>query len=79
MPLLIAMTDIIDQIENRHFKRIIVDIKEKLKKVHLFQLSYQAYQCIFRHVHKYVRVGENMGSLDQVIERLADMEERKTY
>jgi general secretion pathway protein F len=78
MPLLVAMTDIIDQIENKHFKRIIVDIKEKLEE------GSSLSNCLARHTNVFsdmyinmVRVGENMGSLDQVIERLADMEEKK--
>ena len=78
MPLLIAVTDIIDQIENKHFKRIIVDIKEKLEE------GSSLSNCLSRHANVFsdmyvnmVRVGENMGSLDQVIERLADIEEKK--
>ena len=78
MPLLVAVTDIIDQIENKHFKRIIVDIKEKLEE------GSSLSNCLTRHTNVFsdmyinmVRVGENMGSLDQVIERLAEMEEKK--
>jgi general secretion pathway protein F len=78
MPLLTAITDIIEQIENKHFKRIIVDIKEKLEE------GSSLSNCLARHNHVFsemyinmVRVGENMGSLDQVIDRLAEMEEKK--
>ncbi|MBN2400967.1 MAG: type II secretion system F family protein [Spirochaetes bacterium] len=78
MPLLVAMTDIIDQIENKHFKRIIVDIKEKLEE------GSSLSNCLARHSNVFsdmyinmVRVGENMGSLDQVIERLAELQEKK--
>ncbi len=78
MPLLVAITDIIDQVENKHFKRIIVDIKEKLEE------GSSLSNCLARHTNVFsdmyinmVRVGENLGSLDQVIERLADIDEKK--
>lgn len=78
MPLLMAITDIMDQIDNKNFKRIIVDIKQKLEE------GSSLSNCLSRHGNVFsdmyinmVRVGENLGSLDQVIERLADMEEKK--
>ncbi len=78
MPLLVAITDIIDQIENKHFKRIIVDIKEKLEEGSSFSNCLARHNYVFSEMYiNMVRVGENMGSLDQVIERLAEMEEKK--
>ena len=78
MPLLTAVTDIIDQIENKHFKRIIVDIKEKLEEGSALSNCLARHTSVFSDMYvNMVRVGENMGSLDQVIERLADMEEKK--
>jgi general secretion pathway protein F len=78
MPLLTAVTDIIDQIENKNFKRIIVDIKEKLVEGMSFSNCLGRHKIIFSDMYvNMVRVGENLGSLDHVIERLADIEEKK--
>jgi general secretion pathway protein F len=78
MPLLIAITDIIDQVENKHFKRIIVDIKEKLEEGSSLSNCLSRHSNVFSDMYvNMVRVGENLGSLDQVIERLADMDEKK--
>ena len=78
MPLLVAITDIIEQIDNQNFKRIIVDIKEKLEEGSSLSNALLRHKSIFSDMYiNMVRVGESLGSLDQVIERLADMEEKK--
>ncbi|MBN2039852.1 MAG: type II secretion system F family protein [Spirochaetes bacterium] len=78
MPLLVAITDIIDQIENKNFKRIVVDIKEKLEEGTSLSNALARHSIIFSDMYiNMVRVGENLGSLDHVIERLADIEEKK--
>ncbi|MDY6934344.1 MAG: type II secretion system F family protein [Spirochaetota bacterium] len=78
MPLLVAITDIVEQIENKNFKQIVVDIKEKLEEGSSFSNCLVRHKIIFSDMYiNMVRVGENLGSLDQVIERLADLEEKK--
>jgi general secretion pathway protein F len=78
MPLLMAITDIIDQEENKNFKRIIVDIKQKIEEGSSFSNALAKHGNVFSDMYiNMVRVGENLGSLDQVIERLADIEEKK--
>ncbi len=78
MPLLVAITDIIEQIDNKNFKKIVVDIKEKLAEGSSLSNCLSRHQIIFSDMYiNMVRVGENLGSLDQVIERLADLEEKK--
>ncbi len=78
MPLLTAVTDIIDQIDNKNFKRIIVDIKEKIEEGMSFSNCLARHRLIFSEMYiNMVRVGENLGSLDHVIERLADLEEKR--
>ncbi|MFH0976661.1 MAG: type II secretion system F family protein [Spirochaetota bacterium] len=78
MPLMTAITDIIEQIDNKNFKRIIVDIKQKLEEGSSLSNCLTRHRNIFSEMYiNMVRVGENLGSLDQVIERLADMEEKK--
>ncbi len=78
MPLITALNDIIEQIDNQHFKRIIVDVKEKIEEGSSFSNALIRHKNMFSEMYiNMVRVGESLGSLDQVIERLADMEEKK--
>ncbi|TAL31357.1 MAG: type II secretion system F family protein [Spirochaetes bacterium] len=79
MPLLVAITDIIDQIDNQVFKSIIVDIKGKLEEGSSFSNCLERHKVLFSDMFiSMVRVGESLGSLDQVMERLADLEEKRT-
>jgi len=78
MPLLVAINDIIDQVDNRNFKSIVVDIKEKLEEGSSFSACLERHPIVFTEMYiNMVRVGESLGSLDQVIERLAELEEKK--
>ena len=78
MPLIATLTAIIEQIDNPTFKRIIVDVKEKIEEGSSFSNALLRHKNVFSDMYiNMVRVGENLGSLDQVIERLADMEEKK--
>ncbi|MCX7680308.1 MAG: type II secretion system F family protein [Spirochaetes bacterium] len=78
MPLLTALTDIIEQIDNKNFKKAIVDVKEKLEEGSSLSNALLLHRNIFSDMYiSMVRVGENLGSLDQVIDRLAAMEEKK--
>ena len=79
MPLLTAIQDILEQLESQHFKRIIADIKEKLEEGSSFSNCLGRHRAIFSDMYiNMVRVGENLGSLDQVIERLAELEEKRS-
>jgi general secretion pathway protein F len=78
MPLLTSINDIIEQIDSQDFKHIIVDIKEKLEEGSSFSSCLDRHRAVFSDMYiNMVRVGENLGSLDQVMERLADLEEKK--
>ena len=78
LPLPMAINDIIDQVENRHFRNIISDIKGKIEEGSSFSNALQQHRIIFSDMYiNMVRVGESLGSLDDVIERLAELEEKK--
>jgi general secretion pathway protein F len=78
MPLPVAIADIIEQIDNQNFKNIIIDVKEKLEEGSSLSNSLMRHRTVFSEMYvNMVKVGENLGSLDQVIERLADLEEKK--
>ncbi len=78
LPLPVAITDIVEQIDNKHFKNVIADIKEKIEEGSSFSNALALHRSIFPEMYiSMVRVGESLGSLDQVIARLADLEEKK--
>lgn len=78
LPLLRAITDILDQEDNAYFKPVIADIKEKLESGASLSNSLVRHRKIFSDMYiNMVRVGENLGSLDHVILRLADIEEKR--
>ncbi len=79
MPLLVSINDIIDQIDNKTFKHIIVDIRGKLEEGASLSSCLERHPVVFSDMYvNMVCVGENLGSLDKVIERLADLEEKKS-
>jgi len=80
MPLMVAIVDIIEQIDNKIFKNVIIDIKEKIEGGSSFSNALAQHKELFSEMYiSMIRVGENLGSLDEVIARLAEMEEKKTF
>ena len=76
MPLLRAISDIVDQTESKRFKIAISDIKEKVESGSSFSNALSKHNNLFSEMYiNMVRVGENLGSLDEVVERLAEIEE----
>jgi type II secretory pathway component PulF len=79
MPLLRAVSDILEQTDHAGFKHIIADIKQKLEEGMSLSNSLAKHPAVFSEMYiNMVRVGENLGSLDTVIERLADIEEKNS-
>lgn len=80
MPLLTAINDIIEQIDNKAFKNIIIDVREKIEEGISFSNALARHREIFSEMYiSMIRVGESLGSLDDVIERLSEMEEKKVF
>ncbi len=78
MPLPTAISNIIEQIDNVHFKNIITDVKENIEEGSAFSNALRRHRSIFSEMYiNMVTVGENLGSLEHVMERLAEMEEKK--
>lgn len=79
LPLLRAISDILDQTDNQSFKHIVADLKEKLEEGLSFSNCLARHKNVFSEMYiNMVRVGENLGSLDTVVERLADIEEKNS-
>ena len=80
MPFVTALNDIIEQIDNKAFKNIIIDIREKIEEGTSFSNAIARHRDIFSEMYiSMIRVGENLGSLDEVIERMSEMEEKKVF
>jgi general secretion pathway protein F len=78
LPLPVAIADIVEQIDNKHFRNVIADVKEKIEQGSSFSNALSQHRSIFPDMYiSMVRVGESLGSLDQVIVRLAEMEEKQ--
>jgi len=79
MPLLRAISDILEQTDHQHFRNIVADIKTHLEEGLSFSQSIARHSGIFSDMYiNMIRVGENLGSLDTVIERLAEIEEKRS-
>lgn len=77
MPLMTALTDIIEQIDNKTFRGVIIDVKQKIEEGYSFSNALLNHRDLFSELYiNMIRVGENLGSLDEVIARLAEMEEK---
>jgi general secretion pathway protein F len=80
MPLLTSLNNIIEQIDNRTFKNIIIDVREKIEEGLSFSNALSRHSDIFSEIYiNMIRVGENLGSLDEVLARLAEMEQKKVF
>lgn len=78
-PLVTALNDIIEQTDNPTFKKIMINIREKVEEGSSFSHALLKHKAYFSDMYiNMVHVGENLGSLDQVVARLADIEEKKS-
>ncbi|MCL6583295.1 MAG: type II secretion system inner membrane protein GspF [bacterium] len=78
LPLMQALSALVDQIDTEHTKKIFIDIREKVKGgMPLSKAMAEHPQVFFRLYVQMVRAGEASGSLDQVLASLADYLEKK--
>lgn len=78
LPLMQALTTLIDQIETPHIKKIFIGIREKVKGGMPFSKTLSEHPQLFSRLYiQMVRAGEASGALDQVLIRLAEYLEKK--
>jgi len=78
MPLMAALNAIIEQIDDKVFKNIIIDVKEKVEEGLSLSNAMKQHGELFSEMYiNMIKVGESLGSLDDIISRLAEMEEKK--
>ncbi len=78
MPLLTVLNDIIEQLDHKIFKGIIIDVRDKIEEGTSLSRALGSHNDVFSEMYiSMIRVGENLGSLSEVVMRLAEMEEKK--
>ncbi|MGA1795946.1 MAG: type II secretion system inner membrane protein GspF [bacterium] len=77
LPLDQSLTALIDQVESEPLKKIIIQIREKVKEGNAFSDALAEHPRVFSDLYCHmVRAGEASGALDLVLERLADFLEQ---
>jgi general secretion pathway protein F len=78
VPLVSALEGMIGQIENSTFKRILAQVKESVNEGNSLAFSLAQHPKIFSQIYvNMVRAGEASGSLDVVLDRLAEFSEHQ--
>ena len=78
IPLIQALTSLVDQTGNTALKKVIAQIRESVNEGHTFTQALGEHPKLFPSIHvNMVRAGEASGSLDVVLEKLADFGEKQ--
>lgn len=78
IPLVSGLSSLVSQINNAALKKIIAEIKESVNEGNSLTSAMAAHPKIFSNVYvNMIRAGEASGSLDVVLERLAEFGEKK--
>ncbi|MEJ2723635.1 MAG: type II secretion system inner membrane protein GspF [Deltaproteobacteria bacterium] len=78
VPLVSALESMIAQLENATFKRILAQVKESVNEGNSLAFSLSQHPKIFSQIYvNMVRAGEASGSLDLVLDRLAEFSEHQ--
>jgi len=76
VPMVESMTALIDQVENSAFKNILAQIKTDVNEGLALHQGMEKHPKVYDHIFvNMVRAGESSGTLDIVLERLADFKE----
>lgn len=77
-PLVSAVSTLVTQTESKSFKRILSKIKESIEEGKSFSQSLSEYPSVFSSIYiNMVHAGESSGTLELVLERLADITEKQ--
>jgi general secretion pathway protein F len=78
IPIVESLTAIIDQVENEQFKKVLSHIREQVNEGSSMSDAMAEYPKLFPPLYtNMVRAGESSGSLDVVMDRLADYTENQ--
>ena len=77
LPLLSALYIIIEQTENKHLKNVIADIAQNIKHGEMLSTAMSRYNKIFTPIYTaMIKAGEDSGTLDVILRRLAEYREK---
>jgi general secretion pathway protein F len=77
LPIINALDAVIDQTEDSEVKKMMIDIREKIKEGQSVSLAFAAYPRYFNQMYvNTLHAGELSGKLDQVLTRLSEMYEK---
>ncbi|MBV6493112.1 MAG: putative type II secretion system protein F [Turneriella sp.] len=77
IPLNEALSDISEQTENKHLRKIIQEMKQQVTEGKSLSEAIKQYSDVFPPVYaSMIRVGEATGNYEPTLKRLADLEER---
>ena len=78
LPLLRSLNIVTEQMQNSPFKKILVQIKERINEGASLSTALSEHPHIFNQtIISMIKAGENSGTLELVMERLADMTEQQ--
>jgi general secretion pathway protein F len=76
VPLVEAMTALVDQVEHERLKRVLGDVKQRVNEGAALADAMAAYPRIFTNLYvNMIRAGEHSGALELVLKRLAEFTE----
>lgn len=76
VPMVESLTALIDQVDNSAFKNILAQVKTDVNEGLALHQAMEKHKRVFDHIFvNMVRAGESSGTLDIVLERLADFKE----
>ncbi|MEW5848384.1 MAG: type II secretion system inner membrane protein GspF [Myxococcota bacterium] len=76
IPLVDSLTALVEQVENKGFKRVLSDIKQRVNEGTSLASAMEAHPKVFTPLFvNMIRAGESSGALDVVLMRLADFTE----
>ncbi|MBF0469674.1 MAG: type II secretion system F family protein [Desulfamplus sp.] len=77
-PLVAAVSTLVSQTESRQFKLVLSKIKESIEEGKSFSQALSQYPSVFSSVYiNMIHAGESSGTLELVLERLADITEKQ--
>jgi general secretion pathway protein F len=77
MELTSSLSDIAEQMENENFRKIVWSIKESIQEGASLSRAISVYPEVFNDLYIYmIRAGESLGRLDDILLRLAELEEK---
>lgn len=77
MELTSSLSDIAEQMENENFRKIVWSLKESIQEGASLSRAMSLYPEVFNDIYIYmIRAGESLGRLDEILLRIAELEEK---